>query len=193
MCRGLKRLITAELVATEFASGRLRIAAPKGQAVITPAAWSAAGELGVTFDQGEDAKDAPLAGKPDAGSFERSVDAKSGIVVVRGQSVKLGAFSGAPNVRLTDVVTAKDRSPMSAGFMSWSRADSFSWTLDYDEIDYVLEGILQITTGGAVIEGKPGDVLYIPKGSRIFFGTPNRTRIFYVTYPADWSKPKPAR
>jgi ethanolamine utilization protein EutQ len=116
--------------------------------------------------------------------------------VVKGGSVQLGQFTGAgpdKHVGLTDVVTGKDRSPMTAGFMSWARIDSFPWTLDYDEIDYVLEGVLQLTIDGRVLEGRPGDVVYIPKGSKVVFGTPSRTKIFYVTYPADWAgaaKPK---
>ncbi len=187
----LKRLITAEVVAHEFASGRLRICAPRGEAVITPAAWSRAGELGVTFDRTEGSKPQPLVAPAAAanGSCERVVD-PSGVVVVRGQSVRLGRFPAAGpdrNVGLTEVVTGKDRSPMSAGFMSWSHADSFPWTLDYDEVDYVLEGVLQIGIDGRVLEGRPGDVLFIPKGSKVVFGTPSRTRIFFVTYPADWA------
>ena len=184
----MRILITAEVVATEFASGRFRIAAPRGKAIITPAAWSKGRELGVTFDQTEGATHAtPLTG--DCGSCERTVD-PSGVVVVRGQSVKLGQFSAAgpgKRVGLTDVVTGKDRSPMTAGFMGWGQADSFPWKLDYDEVDYVLEGVLQITIDGRVLEGKPGDVLFLPKGSQVIFGTPSRTRIFYVTYPADWA------
>jgi ethanolamine utilization protein EutQ len=191
----LKRLITAEVVESEHAAGRRQIAAPRGEAIITPAAWSRASELGVTFDQSPGAK-AAVAAKPsaaaDAGRCERIVD-PSGLVVVRGKSVQLGRFDGAGpgrNVGLTDVVTGKDRSPMTAGFMSWSKADSFPWTLDYDEMDCVLEGVLQIGIDGRVLEGRPGDVLYIPKGSKVIFGTPSRTKIFYVTYPADWAKPR---
>ena len=189
--RAVKRLITAEVVASEFASGRVRIAAPRGQAIITPSAWSKASELGVTFDQsaGATSEAVPKPQAPDNGSCERIVD-PSGVVLVRGQSVRLGQFAGAANVGLTDVVTGKDRSPMTAGFMSWARADSFPWTLDYDEMDYVLEGVLQIGIDGRVVEGKPGDVIYLPKGSKVLFGTPSRTKIFYVTYPADWAKPR---
>ena len=64
------------------------------------------------------------------------------------------------------------------------------WPLDYDEMDYVLEGVLHIGIDGRVLEGKPGDVIYLPKGSKVVFGTPSRTKIFYVTYPADWAKPR---
>ena len=114
----------------------------------------------------------------------------SGVVVVRGKTVQLGRFAPAGagrNVGLLDLVTAADGSPMSAGIMTFGRADSFPWSLDYDEIDLVLEGVLTIEIAGRKIEGGVGDVLYIPKGSSIVFGTPNRTRVFYVTYPASWA------
>jgi ethanolamine utilization protein EutQ len=84
-------------------------------------------------------------------------------------------------------------SPMAAGVMSWGRDDSFPWKLDYDEIDYVLEGELHVTIDGRVLVAKVGDVVSIPKGSRIVFGTPSRVKVFYVTYPADWAAAAPAR
>lgn len=191
----MKRVITAEFVAAEFEAGRRTVAAPHGQALITPAAWSRARELGVTFDEAVEGAP-PEAPPPEApssedqqGSCERIVD-PSGLMVVRGRSVRLGKFTGAGphrDIGLTDLVTGGDGSPMTAGIMSWRREDSFPWTLDYDEIDLVLEGVLQIGIDGRVLEGRTGDVFYIPKGSRIVFGTPNRTRVFYVTYPADWA------
>lgn len=176
----MKRMITDEVVAREHAAGRRRISAPPATTVITPSAWSRARELGVALDV------APDAGE---GSAQRVVD-KSGLVVVRGKSVQLGPFPAAgPNkdVRLTDVVTAKDGSPMTAGIMAWNREDSFAWSLDYDEVDYVIEGVLRIEIDGRALEGQAGDVFYIPKGSRIVFATPSRVRVFYVTYPADWA------
>ena len=182
----MKRLITGEVVASEAAAGRLRIAAPRELAIITPEAWTQAHELGVTFDQDP----APVASKPvEPSTAGRTVD-PSGLVLVRGESVKLERFPGAGpdrNVGLADVITARDGSPMTAGLMSWGREDSFPWSLDYDEVDLVLEGVLQITIDGRMLEGRAGDVFYIPKGSKILFGTPWRTRVFYVTYPADWA------
>ncbi len=71
--------------------------------------------------------------------------------------------------------------------MAWGREDSFPWSLDYDEIDLVLEGVLHIEMDGRTVEARVGDVVYIPKGSRIVFGTPHRTRVFYVTHPANWA------
>ena len=184
----MKRLITAEVVAAEAAAGRQRISAPRGLSIITPEAWTQAHELGVTFDQ-DPAPAALKAATVEQGTAERVVDS-SGLVLVRGETVKLARFPGAGpdrNVGLADVITARDGSPMTAGIMSWGRADSFPWSLDYDEVDLVLEGVLQITIEGRMLEGRAGDVFYIPKGSKILFGTPWRTKVFYVTYPADWA------
>jgi ethanolamine utilization protein EutQ len=182
----MKRVITADFVAAESAAGRKTIHAPRGSTLVTPSAQSTARELGVTLDEagtGQTSTDAQ------SGSCERIVD-PSGLIVVRGNSVHLGKFTGAGpdrNIGLTDVISGRDGSPMTAGIMSWKREDSFPWALDYDEVDLVLEGVLQITIDGRTLEGRAGDVFYIPKGSRIVFGTPSRTRVFYVTYPADWS------
>lgn len=90
------------------------------------------------------------------------------------------------DVRLRDVVTARDGVPMAAGVMSL-RQGSFPWQLDYDEIEYVLEGELHITTPEQKVVGRAGDVIAVPKGSAITFGTPSWARFLYVTYPADWS------
>ena len=189
----MKRLITAETVAAEFAAGRKRIDAPARDCIVTPEAWTRAAALGVTIEQAVAASTLP---PPDhTGRCERIADA-SGVTLVRGQSVQLGRFSGAGpdrNIGLLDLITSKQGSPMTAGIMSWAAADSFPWKLDYDEVDLVLEGVLQIKIDGRVIEGRPGDVIYIPKGSSIVFATPNRTRVFYVTYPADWSSAAPPR
>ena len=112
----------------------------------------------------------------------------NGVILVRGNSVEFVAFEGVPDkaIGLTDVITAADNSSIAAGFMQWEKC-SFPWTLTYDEIDVVLEGELHITCDGKTHIGKPGDVFLIPKGAAIEFGTPDKVRFVYVTYPADWS------
>lgn len=112
-----------------------------------------------------------------------SVTGKGGIKVIDGSSVKFGRFDGAqPHcVGLTDLVTDQDGSSMAAGFMQWENA-FFPWTLNYDEIDMVLEGRHQ----GETLVAKAGDVMFIPKGSSIEFGTPSTVRFLYVAWPANW-------
>lgn len=89
-------------------------------------------------------------------------------------------------VRATDVVTSQDGSPMAAGYMSLT-AGTFPWTLTYDEVQVVLEGELHIGTSSGTRVGRPGDILYVPKGSAITFGTPSWAKFIYVTFPADWA------
>ena len=131
------------------------------------------------------------AAKPVAAATTATTATKTdaaGIKLVRGSDVHLGVFPGAgtdKQVGIADVITAADGAPIAAGFMAWSQC-FFPWTLDYDEIDLVLEGELHIRHNGQTYVGKSGDVLYIPKGSAIEFGTTTAVRFFYVTYPANW-------
>lgn len=98
-----------------------------------------------------------------------------------------GKTTAGTHVWLKDVVVTQDRSPMGAGFMSLDKGE-MQWTLTYDEIDIVLEGELVITRGSEQVRGKTGDVIYIPKGSSITFGTPNWTRFVYVVFPVNWNE-----
>jgi len=45
-----------------------------------------------------------------------------------------------------------------------------------------------ITRGSEQVRGKTGDVIYIPKGSSITFGTPSWTRFVYVVFPVNWNE-----
>lgn len=44
---------------------------------------------------------------------------------------------------------------MAAGFMQWDNA-FFPWTLNYDEIDMILEGELHVRHEGETMIAKPG-------------------------------------
>ncbi len=127
-------------------------------------------------------------------SIQREVDSPAlpPLISVQNLTVAMEPFgtnaeAHKANVRLKDVITSGNGSPMSSGYMALDKGE-FHWTLTYDEIDIVLEGELVITRGTQVIKGNPGDTLYIPKGSEITFGTPSHVRFVYVTYPADWNK-----
>lgn len=122
--------------------------------------------------------------------ISRHTRSRSPVTLVKADSVHLKPFAvdvGRPemDIILADVITGAHGSPMAAGFMTWKKG-SFPWTLDYDEIDFVIDGQLEIRMGSQVVIGNPGDVIHIPRGSDIFFGSPNFARVFYVTFPADW-------
>jgi ethanolamine utilization protein EutQ len=184
--------------------------------LITPLARDEAKRLGVEVHEPA-TSDAPGRGRASPGNDRASEDLESAVrrIVtslvgggppkaaprpsgsgavhrVEGRSVTLEPFPfdvGRPemDVRLRDVVTAGEHgSPMAAGFMSL-REGSFPWTLEYAEVEYVIEGELHLGTPRGTVVGLPGDVLYIPTGTRVTFGTPSWVKFLYVTYPADWA------
>lgn len=116
--------------------------------------------------------------------------AQSGVVGIRGSSVKCERFdTGKPGDRvyLKDMLTLEENRNLACGLMEME-ASEFDWTLNYDEVDYIIEGTLIIKTGDSEIAGNAGDVIMIPKGSSISFSAPGYVKFFYVTYPANWSE-----
>lgn len=91
----------------------------------------------------------------------------SGIISIRTKEVELEAFEGRDDVRLADVTTLEEAPRMGCGVMELKDGASFAWTLTYDEYDIVLEGELEIEIDGRIVRGGVGDIIYIPKGSRI--------------------------
>ncbi|MDA8210801.1 MAG: cupin domain-containing protein [Clostridia bacterium] len=114
---------------------------------------------------------------------------KSGLRLVRGDTVTCEPFStGNPRDRvfLRDLLPLAESPNMCAGFMTMENS-AFEWELKYDEYDYVIDGELEIIVDGQTYLGKPGDVFFIPRGTRIIFSSPGKAKFLYVTYPANWS------
>ena len=121
--------------------------------------------------------------------FIADCDPKSGLKIVRGRTVKFETFdTGDPstNVAYREVVS-KEEAKMSAGFLTIEES-SFEWELCYEEVDIILEGSLAITINGETYYAYQGDVLFIPKGSKVTLSSsgPGHVKLFYVTYPANW-------
>ena len=68
---------------------------------------------------------------------------------------------------------------MAAGFMQWDNA-FFPWTLNYDEIDMILGRRAARSPRRRTTIAKAGDVMFIPKGSSIEFGTRSTVKFLYV-------------
>lgn len=81
--------------------------------------------------------------------------------------------------------TAQHKNSMGFGVMEMEKT-TFDWTLNYEEIDVILEGELSIIMNGQPKCAKKGEVLFIPKGSSIQFSAPTYAKFLYITYPADW-------
>ena len=88
-----------------------------------------------------------------------------------------------------DLFTLDESPRLGAGIMEMTDT-TFPWTLNYDEMDYVIEGRLDIQTDRGTISAGPGEILYIPKGSSIRFSVTGHARFLYFVYPADWQSQK---
>ncbi|ABO51768.1 transcriptional regulator [Desulforamulus reducens MI-1] len=128
-----------------------------------------------------------LASVPAPTPFRTDYEPKSGLKIVRGRTVNYETFDTgdlSTNVAYREVVS-KDDSQMSAGFLTIEKS-SFEWELCYEEIDIILEGSLSITINGETYHAHQGDVLFVPKGSKVTWSSSEYVKLFYVTYPANW-------
>ena len=115
----------------------------------------------------------------------------SGIIGVDPRDMDLNEFPfpvEAKGVTLKDLFTVEESPRLGAGIMELDHG-RLDWTLTYDEIDYVIEGTLEIIVEGRKVTAGPGELILIPKNTSITFSTPNKTRFLYVVYPANWSDP----
>lgn len=210
-----KTLICAEDVELRAKEGVKEIFIDKGT-IITPSARDAARSLGIEFStcacsvpaSGKTEGDVldrdmvyevlkhmaekgmlkqvfPFMQAP-AAPYEAERDA-GGLKVIRGKSVNFDPFdTGQPGVKASyQELVHKEESDMSAGFLTIENS-RFAWELTYQEIDYVIEGTLTITVNGKTYTAYPGDVLFVPSGANVIWGSPDKARIFYTTYPANW-------
>ena len=84
-----------------------------------------------------------------------------------------------------DLFTLEQSPRLGVGIMEMTDT-TFPWTLNYDEMDYVEEGRLEILCNGQKVSAGPGELIYIPKGSEIQFSVTGHARFLYFVYPADW-------
>ncbi len=95
--------------------------------------------------------------------------------------------TGDPNHRVYthDLFSLSESPRLGCGVMEMEKT-TFPWTLQYDEVDYVISGSLTVYYGQNAVTAAPGEAILISKGSSILFSAPDKARFLYVTYPADW-------
>lgn len=125
--------------------------------------------------------------KPQNNLFD-SESHENGLKVVKGNTVKMDVFdTGNPDARVYfQELVSKEESKMSAGFLVIDHS-KFEWELTYEEIDYVIEGTLTVEIDGKTYTAHAGDILFVPSNSKVVWGSPDKARVFYATYPANWA------
>jgi len=114
----------------------------------------------------------------------------SGVRLVRGESVTLDRFDTgvvSDKVGIREILSRKECPNLATGFMEIEKS-SFDWTLGYDELDYIVEGDMEITVAGNKYTGHAGDVFFIPMNTSITFGSPNYCKFFFTAYPSNWQE-----
>lgn len=117
--------------------------------------------------------------------FQAESDPQSGLKVVRGRTVRFENLeTGTPNTRAAyRELIGKDRSQRSAGFLTIEKS-SFACELKREEIDIILEGSLSVTVNEKTYYAHQGDVLFIPKNTKVTWNSPDYVKLFYAAYPA---------
>ena len=110
-------------------------------------------------------------------------------LVKPGEQDRLDTGDPSHKVYTHDLFTLQESPRLGCGIMEMEQT-TFPWTLQYDEIDYVISGSLSIIYEDTTVTAGPGELILIPKGSKIKFSVPNHARFLYVTYPADWQAQK---
>ncbi|MGM0293913.1 cupin domain-containing protein [Enterococcus mundtii] len=98
---------------------------------------------------------------------------------------RLDTGNPADRVYTKDLFSLQESPRLGCGIMEMTDT-TFDWTLEYDEIDYVISGQLDILIDGRKVSAKAGEVILIPKSTSIQFSVTGEARFIYVTYPADW-------
>ena len=111
---------------------------------------------------------------------------ESGLKVVRGNTVKMDNFDtgkAGTKVYFQELI-GKNESKMSSGFLTIEESN-FEWDVTCEEIYYVIQGTLSVEINGKKYIANEGDVLFIPKNSKVIFGSDDKARMFYTTYPSN--------
>jgi ethanolamine utilization protein EutQ (cupin superfamily) len=97
-------------------------------------------------------------------------------------NVQLEKFADA-EVYLKDVVDASLSTTLDAGWGRYKKGTALEWTLDYDEVFFVTEGVMTIRTAGKAHTAKAGEFFFITRGTPVVYQADEDVRFFYVTYP----------
>ncbi len=91
------------------------------------------------------------------------------------------------NVFLKDIFSLEESPRLGCGIMEMQQS-TFDWFLNYDEIDYVIEGTLEVIIDGKKVVANRGEIILIPKGSKIKFSVPKYAKFLYTVFPANWEE-----
>jgi ethanolamine utilization protein EutQ len=111
----------------------------------------------------------------------------SGIKHFKRAEMKLEHFGGPPGqATIARLVGPELSRTMGVGLANFDGC-SIEWTVLYDEMIVVLEGLFRLRAGKEVFEGRPGDIIWIPEKTPIVYEG-EKAIVCYALYPVDWRR-----
>lgn len=95
----------------------------------------------------------------------------------------------APGLELARVLTSAGTTGLGGGMARFKEdAELADWTLRYDEVFFVLEGVLSVESEGESVSAGPGEIVLIPKGATVTYRGTVGTRAYFVLHPRVWQE-----
>lgn len=109
-----------------------------------------------------------------------------GLKVVRGDSVRFDVYdTGKPDNKVFyQELISNNRSSTKAGLLTIENS-SYERETKFEEIDYIIEGTTTIEINGKTFTACPGDIVYVPSGSKVVWSSPDKAKLFYTTSPVN--------
>ena len=80
---------------------------------------------------------------------------------------------------VAEAIGAAAGDKLAGGYLIWEKT-SFTRTVEQPEIAVIVEGELHLEADGQSLVGKPGDMLYLPKGAVVGYSAPDRVKLACV-------------
>src|SRR5438094_6922590 len=109
----------------------------------------------------------------------------SSVQLFKREDFEFEHYGGPPgDSRLARLVGTEISRTMGVGLATFDGC-SIEWTVLYDEMIVVIEGLFRLRVGDGVFEGRPGDVIWIPEKTAIAYEGEGAL-VCYALYPVDW-------
>jgi ethanolamine utilization protein EutQ (cupin superfamily) len=109
-------------------------------------------------------------------------------MVLREDEAAYEVLEAAPALELGRVLTTAGTTALGGGFARFrTEGELAGWTLEYDEVFFVLSGELTLRREDETLRAGPGEILLIPKGATVTYRGAAGTKAFFVLHPRNWA------
>ena len=99
-------------------------------------------------------------------------------------------FEYGDQAQVAQLCGADDGSKLGVGLVRLSNA-AIPWTIKYDELILVLEGVLTVKTVVAELSATANQAMWLPAGTQLTYSS-DKALLLYAIHPTDWAQQKEA-